>query len=231
MRRLSLWSCFLLVGCLDVLKSSEEAASDNEDTPGYYLEGEQYGDCFDGMDNDQDGEMDCEDPGCFDKPACSEDTGVDDTGSDTGEETGEDTDVTEELVCGENAPVIVSISCENTGIQYHPDMGEMPTFTIRSSVEDENGDLRYYRMLIQFDSVIDGTWNGSELEVSGAISGEDCETFTADVGATIYLQGNNPDYEIPYEWFISVADEQGNFSDPVMIVCVTPNEDGEGEPN
>ena len=85
--RWSLVIWFFLVGCLDFLK---EEPKEDEDTE--REEGQQQGDCFDGEDNDEDGDIDCDDDGCFDKPACESeinDTGEDsDTGTDT-EDTGE----------------------------------------------------------------------------------------------------------------------------------------------
>ena len=53
-----------------------------------------------------------------------------------------------ETGCGGTAPVVESISCENSGVQNHPDYGDLPTFTIKSTVSDEDGDLTYYRCLM-----------------------------------------------------------------------------------
>lgn len=73
MRYLLFTSSFLFVSCLDFLKTNEvDDDEENED----YSEGESQGDCFDGEDNDDDGDIDCYDDGCTDKPACLDsDTG------------------------------------------------------------------------------------------------------------------------------------------------------------
>ena len=71
MKHLLFLSFLTQFACLDMLKPEEEEDKDNSDPK----EGSQLGDCYDDEDNDEDGVIDCEDPGCFDKPACNEDTG------------------------------------------------------------------------------------------------------------------------------------------------------------
>jgi hypothetical protein len=75
---------------LDVDKIEEDEEENRE-------EGTSQGDCNDGLDNDDDGYIDCDDDGCDSKPACeagNDDTGIIDTGgSDTDtEDTNTDTD-------------------------------------------------------------------------------------------------------------------------------------------
>lgn len=76
MRHLLFLSFLLNTSCLDSEKSDTEE-EENEDTE--LREGQTLGDCTDGIDNDEDGVTDCEDPVCFDKPACQNDTAAMDT--------------------------------------------------------------------------------------------------------------------------------------------------------
>lgn len=89
----------MMFSCLDFLK--EEPEEEEEEGDSDPEEGAQAGDCLDGIDNDEDGHIDCEDQGCDGKPACeSDDTGVVDTGEpdDTGDtDTDTDTDTDDEI--------------------------------------------------------------------------------------------------------------------------------------
>ena len=60
-------------------------------------EGEVQGDCLDGEDNDNDGNIDCEDAGCSNKPACEETQDDDDLTTDTSTP---DDDWVEDEQCG-----------------------------------------------------------------------------------------------------------------------------------
>ena len=62
-----LFSTLTLVSCLEFLKDSEEEEEEEEDQNSQ--EGDAQGDCTDGIDNDEDGNIDCADSGCYDKPA------------------------------------------------------------------------------------------------------------------------------------------------------------------
>ena len=75
----------LTTGCIDqLLKGSEDIEEEEaEDEDEERTEGALQGDCFDGEDNDEDGDVDCEDSGCFDKPVCQDTT---DTGGDSANE-------------------------------------------------------------------------------------------------------------------------------------------------
>ena len=54
--------------------------------------------------------------------------------------------------------------------------------------------------------------------------------FTADNASEVFLNGTSPDYDIVYEWYVRVSDGLGKMSEPMMIECRTPDENGEGEP-
>ena len=221
MKKHILWLSLAMFGCFDMEKSAEDE-SDNDDTQGYYMEGQQQGDCFDGVDNDQDGETDCQDPGCFDKPACDNDTLPPEL----------ETVDPEDLVCGGNAPVVTELSCENSGIQIHPDYGELPTFSLSANVTDEDGDLTYYQMFVDIDDNLDGIEaEDHELApVEGMIGDDECSIFDVTLEIIIFLQGSSPEYGTTYEWYVRISDSMGQTSDPFMVTCTTPDENGDGSP-
>ena len=74
MRCFGILTLFIQVACLEL---SDKSSSSDDD--GERREGGKQGDCFDGEDNDDDGDIDCDDEGCADKPACTDpedDTGI-----------------------------------------------------------------------------------------------------------------------------------------------------------
>ena len=145
----------------------------------------------------------------------------------------------DDSACGGAAPVIQAVTCENSGIIEHPDYGELPTFSLTANVTDEDGDLTYYQLLVDFDENLDGVEDEEDEQlnpVEGAVSnGVECETpeenGSVDIGVTIYLQGAQPKKDTRYEWFIRVADARGKTSDPFMVTCTTPDTDGNGDPD
>ncbi|MEC7987153.1 MAG: hypothetical protein VX278_18435 [Myxococcota bacterium] len=141
--------------------------------------------------------------------------------------------ITESETCSGNPPVIEALTCENTGLQYYPDAGvDLPTFSLRAQVSDEDADFTTYTMKIEFDRSIDNALDESaeDLTVTGSLSSSDCSISAADIGATIFFQGGSPAYSTTYEWYVSVFDSAGDRSDPAMIVCTTPDEEGNGSP-
>ncbi len=138
-----------------------------------------------------------------------------------------------ETGCGGTAPVIESLSCENSGMQNHPDYGELPTFTIKATVTDDDGDLTYYQLFVDIDGTLDGVEADDDVElnpVEGAVNDEECGVYDANLSVTMFLNGSMPDYDTAYEWYVRVADGLGKMSEPMMIECRTPNEEGVGEP-
>ena len=135
--------------------------------------------------------------------------------------------------CGGAEPVISELSCENTGLQFYPDANaDLPTFTVRAQVTDEDADLTSYTMIIKFDNVLDNALdeNAEELTISGSMSSTACSVDEGNIGASIYLQGGPPDYDTTYEWYVSVLDAAGERSETDMIVCTTPDAEGNGAP-
>ena len=144
-----------------------------------------------------------------------------------------DLTITESETCGGTAPVIDELSCENTGMQFYPDAGvDLPTFTIRAQISDEDADLTSYSMLIEFDTELDNALgdDAQELTVQGSLGSNACSISSADIGASVYLQGGPPTHSTTYEWYVSIFDASGDRSQAEMIVCTTPDEEGNGEP-
>ena len=77
MKHLLFLSFLINISCLDVLKSDadDEEEEEEEEEDDERREGTRQGDCTDGEDNDDDGDIDCDDSGCADKPVCEGDTG------------------------------------------------------------------------------------------------------------------------------------------------------------
>ena len=141
--------------------------------------------------------------------------------------------ITDTETCGGTAPVIEELSCENTGMQFYPDAGiDLPTFTIRAKISDEDADITSYTMLIEFDDVIDNSLDdhAQDLTITGTLGSNACSVSQGDIGASVYLQGGPPYHSTEYEWYVSIFDAAGERSQADMIVCTTPNESGVGEP-
>jgi len=135
--------------------------------------------------------------------------------------------------CGSTAPIIELLSCENSGMEYESDEGtDLPTFSLISDVRDEDGDLTGYSMIIDFDEVLDEDIDAdaSSVLLNSAINGDPCTITEAQLKGKIFLKGGDPDYETTYEWFVTIFDEAGNRSETEMIVCTTPDEEGNGSP-
>ena len=70
-----------------------------------------------------------------------------------------DITITSTESCGGAPPVITELSCENTGLQFYPDANaDLPTFTVRAMVTDEDADLTSYTMVIKFDDCYRCFW-------------------------------------------------------------------------
>jgi hypothetical protein len=136
--------------------------------------------------------------------------------------------------CGGAPPVIDYLTCINSGLNFNEDEGEdLPTITIQAHVTDEDEDLTAYTMLVKFDQVVDGLVgdDAEEISVSGALQGELCAVPEADIGVRLYLRGGPPLAGTTYEWHVTPFDATGERGDTEIIVCTTPDENGEGDPN
>ena len=132
--------------------------------------------------------------------------------------------------CSGTAPVIQEIICENTGLVVENDSQEnLPTFTLNVATTDDDGDLTSYTMLIEFDAQIDDVLSEDavDLDVSGTISEDSCNVSEADIGTRIFIKGGQPALETTYEWYVTVFDAAGMRSETEMVVCTTPNAQGE----
>ena len=93
--------------------------------------------------------------------------------------------------CGGTSPVIQSVTCENSGIQTHPDYGELATFSLYVNATDEDADLTYYELFVDIDTVLDGEKATDAVElnsVQGSLSDNACDVNETNVGLTIYMR-------------------------------------------
>ncbi len=130
--------------------------------------------------------------------------------------------------CGGEAPVIVSMSCENMGLQAS-DSGDYPMLRMSLEVTDADGDLDSYTAEIYFDETIDGSVlaDSSPFDpVAGTTSEAVCNTTSADLNLGMLSTGGNPAFDTEYEWSVIVSDAAGLASAPFVLTCFTPKADG-----
>ena len=140
--------------------------------------------------------------------------------------TGDDTAST----CGGTPPVVLSVSCENTGVKDHYETG-VPTVTMGLWIEvnDEDGDLSAYSGYIYLDQVIDGAVSEESspfTPVSGSAGPDECAEFDANLALNLGITGGNPAFNVEYEWGLKVVDAGGVGSELVVFTCITPKADG-----
>ncbi len=142
--------------------------------------------------------------------------------------TGDDTAST----CGGTPPVVLSVSCENTGVKDHYETG-VPTVTMGLWIEvnDEDGDLTQYEMQVYFDDVIDGAVDPASASgfnpITDSVEGNECEVTAATLGLNMYLQGGAPYFDTEYEWGVIIRDAGGVASELTLTTCYTPTATGE----
>ena len=132
--------------------------------------------------------------------------------------------------CEGTAPVVDSIWCTNSGVQPHYETGEdTVTMQVWTSVVDADGDLTSYALQIFYDEDIDDavdTTIANFSPVVGSVSADDCEADAAELGLTLYLTGDDPDYDTLYDWGVGVTDAAGLESEVAVTSCWTPTSDG-----
>jgi hypothetical protein len=126
--------------------------------------------------------------------------------------------------------VVESVWCVNSGIKPHYETGEdTATMQIWAAATDVDGDLTSYIVQIFFDDEVDDTVDTSITQfnpVHGSVDYDSCTATDAELGLTLYLTGDNPDYGTAYDWGIMVTDAYGLESDVTVSSCWTPNSDG-----
>ncbi len=132
--------------------------------------------------------------------------------------------------CSGTAPVITSLSCENTGLQPHFETKEPTvTMTIEVQISDDDGDLQSYQLDMWFDDDIDGSVDTSGVQFDpqvGTLDAPECGAENAQISSTLYLTGGTPSYNTSYEWAVQVTDAAGIPSEVEIKTCVTPMSDG-----
>lgn len=130
--------------------------------------------------------------------------------------------------CGGTAPVITEVVCENIGLQEY-ETGTYPQLLMRMQVTDADKDIHQYSAEVYFDETEDGSvlLDSSPFDpVSGSTSEASCNTDDASINFGLVITGGNPSFDTVYEWALVVKDAQGLASDPYVLTCATPKEDG-----
>lgn len=135
--------------------------------------------------------------------------------------------------CGENAPAIsAGPFCTYEGLgSAEPGLDEVPVLRISGVFTDADGDLHNRSTRIWYDGEPLGEIDYETADLkqrSFTTSGETpCEVFEVqDLGDKIYLQPNKFEYGVDMDWAISAGDAAANFSEPAVVTCKTPLEDG-----
>jgi hypothetical protein len=132
--------------------------------------------------------------------------------------------------CEGTPPVVEDVWCLNTGIKPHYETGEdTATMQLWAAASDVDGDLTSYVVQIFYDDEVDESVDTSVIQfnpVYGSVEYDNCTATDAELGLTLYLTGEDPDYDTPYDWGIIVTDAYGLDSEVYVSTCWTPTSDG-----
>ena len=141
-----------------------------------------------------------------------------------------DTDGPGNTDCEGAVPVVEDIWCENSGVKPHYETGEdTVTMQVWTSVSDTDGDLTSYSLQIFYDDEVDSAVDTDVTNfnpVYGSVDSDDCTASDAELGLTLYLTGDNPDFDTLYDWGVVVTDAAGLESEVAVTTCWTPTSDG-----
>lgn len=131
---------------------------------------------------------------------------------------------------GINAPVIVSMELENTGLQRFEN-DDLPTLTVWVEAEDEDYDLASYKLEVYYDADIDGVVEANSthgFSNSGTLSDDGtCTARGGTVGLTLGLAGGGIEYDTLTEFGAIITDGHGMSSEMSVISGYTPTSTGE----
>lgn len=135
--------------------------------------------------------------------------------------------------CGDVAPVITAGPfCSYDGLDAaEPGQPEVPVIRISASVHDDDGDLHYRATRLWIDGAPLGEvdYETATLKERSLTYSSDraCEEIDVDgVGDKVYLPAPTWLYGVEYDWALSISDAEGNWSEPALVTCKTPLEDG-----
>lgn len=135
--------------------------------------------------------------------------------------------------CGTTTPVITAGPfCSYEGLDAaEPGQPEVPVIRIEAAVHDDDGDLHYRatRLWIDGEPLGEVDYETAVLKERSLTYSSDkaCEEFDADgVGDRVFLPAVSWSYGVDYDWALSVSDAAGNWSEPALVTCKTPLEDG-----
>lgn len=132
--------------------------------------------------------------------------------------------------CEGEPPVVDEIWCVNSGIKPHYETGvDTVTMQVWTAVSDLDGDLTSYALQIFYDEEVDGAVDTSITNfnpVYGTLDNPECSATSVELGLTLYLTGDSPDYDTLYDWGVVVTDAYGLTSETGVTECWTPTSDG-----
>lgn len=199
-------------------ETGEEEAEDAADE----FEGDEGGECKDGLDNDEDGLTDCDDSsGCADAAVC-QDTGGGDTGLDTA------TDTDSGSGCSGTTPILRDAYAIQFGL-YEFSTGTAPGLGIYADVADPDGDLHEVIFSVRWDTSVDGTVSafadGVEIGPYATLGGDECDATWVTVGK-LFEVGVDLSTSTAYEFAVQVTDANGQQSVEAIVSATTPDSSG-----
>ncbi len=129
------------------------------------------------------------------------------------------------------APVVEQITCSNGGLR-EVEGAAYPTLAFAIQMTDVDADLHQNRIQVYFDDQVDGTVTPSDSPYSPIISSlplDDCEGVPeTETTLTVFIPGGSPPFDTELEWAFVVSDAADLASEPYILSCRTPREDGSG---
>lgn len=205
-----------------------DTAGDQADNAADSFEGDEGGECKDGLDNDEDGLTDCDDSsGCADAAVC-QDTGGGDTDTGGGGDTDTSTDSDSGSACSGTAPIVRDAYAIQFGL-YEFSTGTAPALGIYADVADPDGDLHEITLSIRWDTSVDGSVSASadgvEIGPYATLGGDECEATWVTVGKLLEV-GADLSTSTRYEFAVEVTDANGSQSDEAIVSATTPDSSG-----
>lgn len=127
------------------------------------------------------------------------------------------------------APVVERVTCTSGGLREVE--GEAyPTLEFVNQLTDVDADLHQNRIQIYFDDQLDGSVARSDSPYSPVTSSlplDDCEGVAeTETTLTAFISGGSPPFDTELEWAFVVTDAGDLASEPYILTCRTPREDG-----
>lgn len=136
----------------------------------------------------------------------------------------------DDATCGGTAPVITDVQCSASGLKVYEGDTELPTLLMGIYFEDEDQDLSAVSVELYADETVDGTVSTSSplfQPVQVTLDEEECVTPEQGVNLTVFINGVDVRYNRIYEWAVVVRDANDTASEPFLLECISPYENGQ----